>query len=82
MQFRYRARDKQGQLQTGAVEAGDERSAADALLKRGLTPVALEKGAATRAALPGWDVLKAKIADALQPKVSLDELIIFQYYFQ
>ena len=77
MQFRYRARDKQGQLQTGAVEAGDERSAADTLLKRGLTPVALERGAATSAALPGWDALKAKVADGLQPKVSLDELIIF-----
>lgn len=77
MQFRYRARDKQGQLQTGAVEAGDERSAADALLKRGLTPVAIEEGVAASTAMPGWDTLKTKVADGLQPKVSLDELIIF-----
>ena len=59
------------------MEAGDERSAADALLKRGLTPVAIEEGVAASTAMPGWDTLKTKVADSLQPKVSLDELIIF-----
>lgn len=41
MQFRYRARDKAGQLQQGSLDASDERNAADVLMRRGLVPLSI-----------------------------------------
>ena len=80
MQFSYKARDKAGALQQGTVEANDAKSAAQALMQRGLIPVdvAVSKGklqdgkaSAPRGSL--WMQLKA----LTEPSVELDQLIIF-----
>lgn len=79
MQFSYKARDKAGALQQGTVEANDAKSAAQALMQRGLIPVdvAVSKGklqggkaSAPRGSL--WMQLKA----LTEPSVELDQLII------
>jgi len=87
--FRYKARTNQGELTQGVVEASDSRGAADAIMKQGLIPVDISKtrrnaGNAARSknyddksgSLPSSPWMK-KLTAALQPKVSLDELIIF-----
>lgn len=50
--FEYRARDPQGGLVQGQIEAPDGAAAADLLLSRGMTPVDI--AAAPRLALFGW----------------------------
>ncbi|MBL4742944.1 MAG: MSHA biogenesis protein MshG, partial [Idiomarina sp.] len=87
--FRYKARTNQGELTRGVIEASDSRGAADAIMKQGLIPVDISKtrrnasnAARSRnyddksGALPSSPWMK-KLTAALQPKVSLDELIIF-----
>ena len=44
MKFRYQARDKQGKLQSGSIEAADSRAAAKAIMSRGLIPLQVEAG--------------------------------------
>jgi MSHA biogenesis protein MshG len=80
MQFSYKARDKAGALQQGTVEANDAKSAAQALMQRGLIPVdvAVSKGKLQggKASAPTgslWMQLKA----LTEPSVELDQLIIF-----
>ncbi|WP_290653856.1 type II secretion system F family protein [Idiomarina sp.] len=87
--FRYKARTNQGELTQGVIEASDSRGAADAIMKQGLIPVDISKtrrnaSNAVRSrnyddksgSLPSSPWTK-KLTAALQPKVSLDELIIF-----
>ncbi len=79
MKFRYQARDKQGKLQSGSIEAADSRAAAKAIMSRGLVPVQVEANTASGAATPkssGNDWLQV-LKDALEPSVELDQLIIF-----
>ncbi|EKE85404.1 type II secretion system F family protein [Idiomarina xiamenensis] len=67
-QFRYSARDAQGKLQQGTMEATDERSAADSLLRRGIMPLTLEPVSETKGlALPNF----------FARRVKLEKLIIF-----
>jgi len=80
MQFSYKARDKSGSMQRGKVEANDAKSAAQALMQRGLIPVdvAPSKGKASeskgsKANASVWQQLKA----IAEPSVELDQLIIF-----
>ncbi|MBU2428766.1 MAG: type II secretion system F family protein [Gammaproteobacteria bacterium] len=67
--YRYAARDPQGQMQNGVIEAGSETTAADLLSRRSLIPLQIvlipDKSA------PWWKV------DLSQPKVGLMELIVF-----
>lgn len=83
--FRYKARTNQGELTQGVIEAQDSRGAADAIMKQGLIPVDISKternarnlnSDAKRAALPASPWQK-KLMATFQPRVSLDELIIF-----
>lgn len=82
MKFRYQARDKQGKLQTGSIEAADSRAAAKAIMSRGLIPVQVDAGgrsSATKSPLPlagSNDWLKV-LRETLEPNVELDQLIIF-----
>ncbi|MCP1338721.1 type II secretion system F family protein [Idiomarina sp. M1R2S28] len=76
MQFRYRARDKAGQLQQGSLDASDERNAADMLMRRGLVPLSVNsvKSQSFSFLNSGFG---ESLKSAFQQKVSLDELIIF-----
>ena len=87
--FRYKARTNQGELTQGVIEASDSRGAADAIMKQGLIPVDISKTRRNASnagrsknyddksgSLPSSPWMK-KLTAALQPKVSLDELIIF-----
>ncbi|MDV6315943.1 type II secretion system F family protein [Idiomarina sp. HP20-50] len=76
MQFRYRARDKSGQLQQGSLDANDERNAADVLMRRGLVPLSINPTRTQSFSLFN-SAFGESLKSAFQPKVSLDELIIF-----
>lgn len=83
--FRYKARTQQGDLTQGTVEAQDSRSAADAIMQQGLIPVDISKARRAARTEDGGDALSVlpdsswgrKLSAAMQPNVSLDELIIF-----
>lgn len=73
MQFAYRARDMQGALITGEVEAPDLRAMQSQLTERGLIPIAireLKPGAVTMAAIERWF-----------NKVKAEELMVFTRQF-
>ncbi|RUO71952.1 type II secretion system F family protein [Idiomarina ramblicola] len=76
MQFRYRARDKAGQLQQGSLDASDERNAADVLMRRGLVPLSINPAGGSGFSLSNSGFGES-LKSAFQQKVSLDELIIF-----
>ena len=76
MQFRYRARDKAGQLQQGSLDASDERNAADVLMRRGLVPLSINSVRSQSFSLLNSGFGES-LKSAFQQKVSLDELIIF-----
>ncbi|MBT42123.1 MAG: MSHA biogenesis protein MshG [Idiomarina sp.] len=89
MKFSYQARDKQGKLKSGSVEASDTRAAAQAIMAQGLTPVQVQAGAAkassgsTKASptsankgVANGDWIQL-LRDQLEPQVDLDQLIIF-----
>lgn len=76
MQFRYRARDKTGQLQQGSLDANDERNAADVLMRRGLVPLSINAAGNQSFSLSNSGFGES-LKSAFQQKVSLDELIIF-----
>ncbi|GLP97388.1 type II secretion system F family protein [Paraferrimonas sedimenticola] len=67
-EYQYRGRDSQGALVNGSVEAASESAAADALLRRAIIPLEVQK------AKSGQQI---KWSDLLARKVSLDELHIF-----
>lgn len=66
-QYRYRARDSQGQLLVGELEASNEAMVADLLSRRQLIPLQIEAVVKRTAGRPAW----------LQPRISLPELIMF-----
>lgn len=67
--FAYTARDDRGSAITGELEAGDERLAAEQLLRKGVTPVRIEqKRAAPTAGRRSFSLGK--------PRVSLDETVM------
>ena len=69
--FRYQAKDSQGKLIKGVVEANSAQAAADQLLARQSVPIKIDETQVVKSAdnkpLMAW----------LQPKVGLDEMIIF-----
>lgn len=67
-EYQYRGRDQSGKLLTGQLQANDVNGAADILLRRGVTPLDIKPATAKRT----WDFNKL-----LQPRVGLNELIIF-----
>ena len=67
--YRYAARDQNGQMQNGVIEAGSEGAAADLLSRRLLIPLQIELIPDKSA--PWWQV------NLSQPKVGLMELIVF-----
>jgi MSHA biogenesis protein MshG len=67
--YRYAARDQNGQMQNGVIEAGSEGTAADLLSRRLLIPLQIELIPDKSA--PWWQV------NLSQPKVGLMELIVF-----
>lgn len=67
--YRYAARDQNGQMQNGVIEAGSETTAADLLSRRLLIPLQIELIPDKSA--PWWKV------NLSQPKVGLMELIVF-----
>src|SRR5690554_1278681 len=67
-EFQYRGRDQSGNLVKGQLQASDENGAADILLRRGVTPLAI---------LPFKAKRSLELNALLQPRVGLNELIIF-----
>ncbi|RVU33063.1 type II secretion system F family protein [Rheinheimera riviphila] len=67
--YRYAARDQNGQMQNGVIEAGSETTAADLLSRRLLIPLQIELIPDKSA--PWWQMSLS------QPKVGLMELIVF-----
>ncbi|WP_306520590.1 type II secretion system F family protein [Rheinheimera sp.] len=67
--FRYAARDNQGQPQNGVLEATSEMAAADLLSRRGLIPLKIEL-----LPEPGASIWQLKLGG---PQVGLTELIVF-----
>lgn len=69
--FAYQAKDRQGNPVNGELEAQDDNAVADTLLRRGLIPLSIKQSNVNK------DGEKSAITTLFQPKVSLDELIIF-----
>jgi MSHA biogenesis protein MshG len=67
-EFSYRGRDRQGTMVDGALQANDENAAADLLMRRGITPLAIAPKKAS---------LEINWREWLQPRVGLTELVIF-----
>ncbi|MFY8352695.1 type II secretion system F family protein [Pseudoalteromonas sp. SSM20] len=69
--FAYQAKDKHGNSVAGELEAQDESAAADTLLRRGLIPLSIKQSNNDK------EGSKSAVIQFFQPKVTLDELIIF-----
>ena len=69
--FAYQAKDRQGNPVNGELEAQDDNAVADTLLRRGLIPLSIKQSNGNK------EGEKSAITTFFQPKVSLDELIIF-----
>ncbi len=67
--YRYRGRDAEGQPISGSIEAANEGAAADALVRRGVTP--LDISLAPAKAPPGMGL------QLFKPKITSDDLIVF-----
>jgi MSHA biogenesis protein MshG len=67
-EFSYRGRDASGELVTGALEANSERSAADTLIRRGITPLAISERK---------EKSQEGGLELFQEKINLDDLIVF-----
>ena len=72
MRFEYRGRNSKGGLEQGALEAASEGAAAAELQRRGIVPIAVEHREEKQ---DTTDILQ-KIP-WFQPKVTLDDLIVF-----
>ncbi|RUO56448.1 type II secretion system F family protein [Pseudidiomarina homiensis] len=68
-EFDYRGRDAAGELVTGALEATSERAAADTLIRRGVTPLAIQLRSEEQEERTSWSLFDEKI--------TLDDLIVF-----
>ncbi|HET8848626.1 MAG TPA: type II secretion system F family protein [Marinobacter sp.] len=72
MQFSYRGKDQRGALQQGLLSAASTDAAASELMRRGITPLAIQ------AHEPGSSVLeKLRRSPLFRKPVTLDELIVF-----
>ena len=67
--FKYQAKDSQGKLVQGVIEAANQNAAADALFKRDCIPMSITP---TKEQLSDGNFMRY-----FEPKVELDELIIF-----
>ena len=67
--FKYQAKDRQGKLHQGVVEATNPAAAADSILKRDFIPMSIVE---TKASSDTFDFMQY-----FEPKVGLDEQIIF-----
>lgn len=68
--YKYRGRDNGGQVVQGVIEAASESSAADSLLRRGVTPLAINiEGTASKAS--------PERKRLFEPRISHVDLIIF-----
>ncbi|RUO62426.1 type II secretion system F family protein [Pseudidiomarina insulisalsae] len=68
-EYDYRGRDAAGELVTGALEANSERAAADTLIRRGVTPLAIQLRTAGDESTPSFRWF--------EDKITLDDLIVF-----
>ncbi len=82
--YRYRARDAQGQLLSGELEAGNELAVADLLSRRQLIPISIERADGSKgvsgsagASVAGGKGMSAAGFSWFGPKVRLPELIVF-----
>ncbi|WP_372767738.1 type II secretion system F family protein [Pseudoalteromonas sp.] len=69
--FAFQAKDKEGNPVAGELEAQDDNAVADILFRRGLIPLSIKLSKSDK------DSAKSAVITFLQPKVTLDELIIF-----
>ena len=67
--FKYQAKDRQGKLHQGVVEAMNQAAAADSILKRDFIPMSIVE---TKDSGDAFDVMQY-----FDPKVGLDEQIVF-----
>ncbi|WP_199610751.1 type II secretion system F family protein [Flocculibacter collagenilyticus] len=72
--FDYRARNSQGELKTGTIEAASEDAAAEMILGRQLSPIKIEPAKSTDDSRLSINSL---LGGLLTPNVGLDHLIIF-----
>lgn len=72
MQFRYRGKDSTGSLQQGSLAAPTPDAAASELMRRGITPLAIEEQAESRS-------LSDQLGNMplFRRRITLDELIVF-----
>ncbi|MGJ8639952.1 MAG: type II secretion system F family protein [Opitutaceae bacterium] len=68
--FNYKARQKDGQIKTGSIEANDRRQATQRLQEQGLSPVTLKQQAASKPS-PFKNILKS-LSTSNQPKQQSD----------
>ncbi|MFP2769491.1 type II secretion system F family protein [Oceanisphaera sp. KMM 10153] len=66
--YQYRARNRQGQLNEGRLEAASSQAAAESLLSAGLLPVEIKE---TRAGTKGWMQLQQFLKGGVKPEVLL-----------
>ncbi|MEX1222881.1 MAG: type II secretion system F family protein [Idiomarina sp.] len=69
-EFLYRGRNAQGELINGTIEAGNEGSAVDSLVRRGIILLTIEQSSGVRSEAISWQ-------QWLEPAVKLPDLIIF-----
>src|SRR5690606_24992014 len=75
-QFSYKGRDAGGALVQGTLEGANSEAVAGDLIRRGITPIQISEQAATTSG--GEDVFAAlRKLPLFQPKVTLDDLILF-----
>lgn len=80
-QFDYSARNQDGSLVKGQLEAPDKNAVAQALIKRSVVPVSIEpskgKAAKNQTSQDASSGLNIDVKEFFAPKVSLDDLVIF-----
>ncbi len=69
-EFRYYARDSQGQPHRGTLQAADAGAAADALSAGGLIPIDIRPAAS-------WMTHLARLIEALRPPVRAEQMLLF-----
>lgn len=73
-QFSYKARSLSGQLLEGELEAVSAAGAADQLLAKGVTPVAINE---LKAEVSAFEQIAARLASVRQGGVDIDDRILF-----
>jgi len=72
MQFSYRGKDNRGVVQQGSLTAANVDAAASELMRRGITPLAIQEQVQTQSGMDRVNNLAI-----FRKKVTLDELIVF-----